>query len=192
MLLGTGVFSLLAGFGVSRLGYYTPFMIAGTIVLSIGAGLITTWGLSTGQAAWIGYQVILGAGAGLGIQQAHTAAQTVLADADVPTGAVVIIFAQLLGGTISISVAENVFENRLLVNLRRSLPQSDAKAILDAGATNIRSIVLPKDLPIVLQAYTQALTSTYYVATGLVSSSIVGAVLTEWKSIKNKMQAEEE
>ena len=165
-------------------------MIAGAIVLSVGTGLITTWSVSTPEAAWIGYQIVLGAGAGLGIQQAHTAAQTVLADADVPTGAVVIIFAQLLGGTLFISVAENVFESRLLANLRHTMPRTDPRAILAGGATNVRSAVQPNDLPAVLEAYSRALTSAYYVATGLAASSSIGAFATQWKSIKKKRKTE--
>lgn len=163
-------------------------MIAGAVVLSIGIGMITTWGVSTSKGAWVGYQVLLG----LGIQQAHTAAQTVLADDDVPTGAVVLIFAQLLGGTLFISVAENVSENRLIDNLRRSVLRSDSKTILSAGATNLRTIVTPKDLPLISRAYSQALTSAYYVATGLAVLSTIGALATEWRSIKGKKEDEGE
>ncbi|THC91293.1 hypothetical protein EYZ11_009243 [Aspergillus tanneri] len=56
----------------------------------------------------LGYQVIFGAGAVLGPQQAHTTAQAVLESTDVPTGAVALIFAQILGGSIWLSVAQNV------------------------------------------------------------------------------------
>ncbi|MCJ1307148.1 hypothetical protein MMC25_000794 [Agyrium rufum] len=155
-IFGVVVFSFVAGFGVSRFGCYTPFMIAGSMVLSIGTGLITKWKPLTGAGEWTGYQFLLGAGGGLAIQQAHSAAQTVLSNADVPTGAVVIIFAQILGGTLFISVADAVFTNR------------------------------PQYLTQVLDAYNAAVTTTFYVAVALAAASMMGALGTEWRSVKGR------
>src|SRR3569833_624009 len=137
--LGTVLFSFVAGFGVSVTGYYTPYMIFGAALLVISAALATTWELSSPAAKWIGSQVLFSAGAGLGSQQAHTAAQTVLAAADVPTGAVVLIFAQILGGTVWISVAQNILTRQLLKGLATSVPDLAPKSILDTGATGLRS-----------------------------------------------------
>ncbi|KAI1494366.1 hypothetical protein F5X96DRAFT_617618 [Biscogniauxia mediterranea] len=43
------------------------------------------------------------------IQQAHTAAPTVLKAPDLPTGTVVLIFAHIMGGTIMLPVAQSSF-----------------------------------------------------------------------------------
>jgi hypothetical protein len=177
---------LIAGIGVSRLGYYTPFMITGSFLLSIGAGLITAWTPASPAAMWIGYQILIAAGAGLGIQQAHTAAQTVLADSDVPTGAVVIIFAQILGGTVFISAAQSIFSNRLICGLQTAAPYLDPKIIISTGATSLKGVVAKDDLPAVLDAYNSALAQTFYIAAALATLSFVGAVMTEWRSVKKK------
>lgn len=50
-----------------KFGYYVPFMIANGVIMSIGAGLITTFTSKTIHARWIGYQVIFGYGLGLGM-----------------------------------------------------------------------------------------------------------------------------
>jgi len=75
LILGLVIISILAGVGVTVLGYYTPFMYAATILMSIGAGLLTTFKTNTGSAEWIGYQAIFGIGCGFGMQQTLIAVQ---------------------------------------------------------------------------------------------------------------------
>jgi hypothetical protein len=52
----------------SKLGYYLPWVIVGNILTSIGNGLLSTLSPHTPTARWIGYQVLLGAGRGSGLQ----------------------------------------------------------------------------------------------------------------------------
>lgn len=95
-VLSLVVGSILAGATITRLGYYTPFMIACSVISSIGAGLITTWKVDTGHAEWIGYQVLWGFGFGIGMQQAGLAAQAVLGVKDAATGISLVFFAQTI------------------------------------------------------------------------------------------------
>ena len=160
-------------------------MIAGSLLLAAGSGLISTWKIDTASATWIGYQILLGAGGGLGIQQAHTAAQTVLGIDDVPTGAVVIIFSQILGGAILISVAQNVFTNRLLFNLKKIVPGFDPMIAFATGATSLRSAVDAEFIAGVVLAYNLAVTQTFYASLALASLALIGAMGMEWRSIKD-------
>ncbi|KAI1926777.1 hypothetical protein LOZ23_003588 [Ophidiomyces ophidiicola] len=182
--LGTVVFSVVAGIGVAKSGYYTPFMILGAALLVTGASLMTTWQVSSSAAQWIGYQIIFSAGAGLGIQQSHTAAQTVLAPVDVPVGAVVIIFAQILGGAVWLSVAQNVLTSKLLEGLKNSVPGLDPKVVIDKGATGFRDTAGPRFLGDVLKVYNLALTKTIYCGVALAATALLSSVGMEWKSIK--------
>lgn len=193
--------SITAGAAVQRLGYYTPFMIACSVISSIGAGLITTWKVNTGHAEWIGYQVLWGFGFGLGMQQSGLAAQAVLGVKDAPTGISLVFFAQTIvscpqipqpcslltfavqGGAIFTSVCQNVLNNKLVEGLTH-LSSSSPEAIVRTGATELRSVVSAQDLPLVLQAYNKALITAFYVGLGLSCASIIGALAIEWKSIK--------
>ncbi|KAJ4390722.1 hypothetical protein N0V93_004320 [Gnomoniopsis smithogilvyi] len=188
LTLGTVVFSFVAGFGVSRTGYYTPFMIAGAACLVIGSVMTTTFKTTSSAAQWISYQIPLAAGAGLGIQQAHTAAQTVLAADDVPTGAVVLIFAQIIGGTIWLSVAQNVLTNQLVHSLVGLVPNLDADAILAMGATGLRSAVATEYLEAVEKAYNSALTKVFFCSVALAAGALVASLGMEWRSIKKKSE----
>ncbi|KAH8694979.1 putative efflux pump antibiotic resistance protein [Talaromyces proteolyticus] len=188
LVLSLVVGTIMAGVLVSKLGYFTPFMFLGTIFMSIGAGLLTTFTTTTNHPMWIGYQVILGLGIGFGMQQPSLAAQTILERKDVPTGASLMMLFQSLGGAIFLAVAQTVFDNGLVNRVQESLSgehgQNIAQLVLQAGATGIRNLVSPADLPAVLVAYNSAITKAFYVAVGLSCASIFGALFMEWVSVK--------
>lgn len=177
--------SIFAGGCTQRFGYYAPFMIAGAVIVPIAAGLFTTFHTDTGHAKWIGYQVLIGFGIGLGMQQSAMAAQTCLPKIDVPTGVSLMIFGQQFGGAVFVSVGQNILSSRLISRLAAAkIPGLDPGIVVNAGATNIRSVVRPEYLNAVLQAYNQAVTTVFDVAVGTACLLVVGALFMEWKSIK--------
>lgn len=186
LILGLVLMSILSGGAVTVLGYYTPWMIASSILMSIGVGLLSTLEVDSGHAKWIGYQIIYGFGVGFGMQQPIIAAQTVLKLEDVPVGTSLIIFMQTLGGALFISVAQNIFTNRLVSNLLEKVPTLDPLIVLQTGATSLKDAVNADLLPDVLLAYNDALTQTFYVSLALAALSIFGSAGIEWKSVKGK------
>jgi hypothetical protein len=179
--------SVIAGAAVTMWGYYTPFMIAGSVLASIGYGLTTTFTPDTGSGAWIGYQILLGAGIGIGFQQPLIAVQTVLDIDDVPTGASLTIFLQTLGGALFVAVSQNVFANKLVEYVAAYVPEiPDPTFVLGLGATRVQEVVDPAFLPGVTLAFNNALTQTFMVFAGLSAVSILGAMFVEWKSVKGK------
>ncbi|KAJ1327417.1 MFS multidrug transporter [Microdochium nivale] len=186
MMLANILGSILAGAMVTTLGYYVPFMLASTLAMSVGAGLMTTLAPSSPASAWIGYQVVLGLGPGLGFQQPLIAVQTVLDMADVPTGTALIVFLQSLGGALFVAVGQTVFANGLARELVLRLPGIDPALILSSGATNLKNILSPDQLVQAIAAYNTALTSTFFVGVGLAVAMLIGSSLVEWKSVKGK------
>lgn len=53
---------------VNKVGYYIPVTLFAAVLLSVGSGLIATFSPSTPTGKWIGYQILYGAGRGLGLQ----------------------------------------------------------------------------------------------------------------------------
>ncbi|KAJ7615231.1 major facilitator superfamily domain-containing protein [Mycena polygramma] len=186
MILSMVISSLIGGAGITVLGYYTPFMVLSSVRMAIGAGLISTFEVNTGHAHWIGYQIIFGLGAGFGSQQPIIAAQTVLSQEDIPTGTSIMIFAQVLGGSVFASVGQNVFTNKLKDQLASLVPSLDPTIVLKVGATSIRDAIDAADLPAVLAVYNNALVSGFYVAVAMACLSLGGALAMEWKSVKGK------
>ncbi|KAK9365306.1 major facilitator superfamily domain-containing protein [Lipomyces kononenkoae] len=186
LVLSLVVLSLVCGGTVTAIGHYVPMLFLSSILSSIGAGLLTTFTVNTAHPQWIGYQVIYGAGIGAGMQMPLLAAQVVLKLDDVPVGTALIVFAQTLGGALFVSVAQNVFSNRLVSGVIQAAPGLDPKLVISAGATNIGTMIPSQYVAGVQIAYNRALTETWYVAVAMSCLSIIGAIGMEWKSVKGQ------
>lgn len=115
--------------------------IASSILASIGAGLISLFKVNTGHAEWIGFQVVFGAGVGMGLQQSLITTQTVLDIKDVPTGTATVVFAQIFGEALFLSIAQTVSTNKLLSGLKSLVPDLDPHSVLSTGATSLASTI---------------------------------------------------
>ena len=73
------------------------------------------------------------------------------------------IFFNSLGGAISISVAQNIFTNTLIQEIPKRTHDTDPATIIAAGATHIREVTPPGQLPGVLEAYNLAITRAFIV-----------------------------
>jgi hypothetical protein len=185
-ILGLVVVSIIGGGLVTYLGYYTPFMLLSSVLMTVGAGLLTTFEVDTGSPKWIGYQFIFGAGVGFGMQQPLIAVQTALPKADIAIGTAIIMFSQTLGGALFISVGQNVFTNQLIKNLASVVPDLNSAIVRNSGATELKNVISPDFLSGVLVAYNQTLTQVFYVSVATAALSIVGAAVVEWRSMKGK------
>lgn len=187
LVLSLVVSSIIAGILTQKTGYYVPQLIACSIIMAIGAGLLTMLEVGTGHGKWIGYQVVFGFGLGLGMQQAGMAAQASLGKKDVMTGVSLMFFIQGLGGSIFISIAQQIFDHTLLKNLG-SVANLDPSVILQAGATQLRDLVVAADLEPILIAYNGALTNVFIIPVACAAASIVAGLTMEWRSIKGMKQ----
>ncbi|KAI3294450.1 hypothetical protein DTO002I6_4619 [Penicillium roqueforti] len=174
------IFSTSGGALTSLAGCHAPFACLSVILIATGSGLLSTLEVHTGAGKWIGYQILFGAGSGLGIQTALTTAQA-LPVADIAIGTAIIMFCQNLMGSIMVSVAQNVFTNELVRYLAEEVDGIDAQAVLSMGATEISDHIPSDQYGTVLKAYNKALTHTFYVAVGLSSAAVMGAVCLRWK-----------
>ena len=115
------------------------------------------------------------------------AVQTVLEMNDVSTGTALMVFMQTLGGALFVSIAQNVFANKLVQYVAELAPGfGDAENILALGATSVQKTVDKSLLPGVTLAYNNALTDVFMVFVAMAVVSIFGALLVEWKSVKGK------
>ncbi|KAI0533267.1 major facilitator superfamily domain-containing protein [Xylaria digitata] len=180
------VASISNGIFITKIGYYTPTMIAGTAICTIGGGLLTTLQLDTGMSKWVGYQVLYGFGQGLCFQAPNLAAQTVLPKADVSIGASLMFFSQILGGAIFISVGQNVLNNQLLQRLV-GLPGFSPALIQSGGATTLIDSFPAEYRHDVLVAYNESLRTVFRVGLILAALSVIGAAFMEWRSVKKEV-----
>ena len=189
MMISTTVGNIAGGAFVSVTGYYTPMMYALPPIASVGAGLMTTWTVDVSTGRWIGFQILFGLGIGLGMQQGMVAAQASLPLADTAIGTALQVFAQMFGGSLFVSVAQNVF----ITGLLRGLATVDdlgmaPQAVVDAGATSIDGLF--RDSPLLLAEvklqYNDAVIWTFRIALIMTCLSALGAIFVEWRSVKGK------
>ncbi|PYI00169.1 MFS general substrate transporter [Aspergillus ellipticus CBS 707.79] len=184
----SNVFGIITASSLTTVfGYTAPFFIISSIVMSIGAGLLTTFTVDVSQAKWAGFLFVYGLGVGFGFQQGGIAAQAVLPLSKVSVGTATVMFVQMLGGSLFVSAAENVFTKHLISNLSAlNIAGLDPAEVVGAGATSFRSLVSAEDMPAVLVAYNDALVKVFQLALIMSCLSIFGAVGIEWRSMKGK------
>jgi hypothetical protein len=189
-VLSVVIGAISSGIIISKTGYYSPFFLISSILMPVGAGLLSTFTINTGAAKWIGYQILFGISLGFGSQQPINVVQTVLARIDVSTGTAIIFFIRFLGAAIFVPVAENIFLNQLVKKLQ-NLPGISTEAITNGGATELRSLASGADLNTLLIDYNAAIMDVFYMCTATSAITIFGAVLVEWKSLKEAAKAEQ-
>jgi MFS family permease len=188
LIISVVITSISSGIFVSKVGYYAPCFIFSSILMAIGAGLMSTFTLTTGHAKWIGYQAVFGLGVGFGMQQPINVVQTVLDRSDISTGSAVVMFTRFLGSSLFLPVAENIFLSRLTSQL--SSLDISSQDVLDGGATKLRELVNGQDLTELLYDYNRAIVDIFYMVVATSSLTIIGSCLVGFKSLKSKAAGE--
>lgn len=184
---------LLSGFLTTKIGYYMPWIWTSSVLMSVGAGLLTLLRVDSNTSRWVGYQILFAIGSGFGLQQPFLTAQAVLPLEEISTGSAFMLWAQLGGAAIFVSVAQNVFTNHLVRGVTDlSIPGLDARLLVNLGATQFRQIVPAGDLGRVLEAYDGALVKAYQVGLIMACLSVIGPAGMKWVNVKQKPKADKE
>jgi hypothetical protein len=178
--------TILSGGLVSKLGALNPWINFGTILMSVGVGLYSTFAVDTGAGAWIGYQILQGVGFGCVAQMPVVAVQTSLPPEQVPVALAIVAFAQFFGGAIFVAIAQTVFQNVLISELSTLAPEIDAQALLLAGSGAVRDTVAPEILPVVLESFNKAIISVFYLAAGTSTLAFLVSWGIPWINVKGK------
>jgi hypothetical protein len=186
MLLSVVVGSITTGLLVSRIGYYTPFLIFGVCLTAIGAGLLTTLEVGTTKGKWIGFQILYGFGFSACSQAPNMAAQTVLRREDVSIGASLMFFGLQLFGAIFTSVSLNVLDNQLAKRLV-GIPGISPRLIQSTGVTEILNLIPTKYHAAALVAYNNSLRVCFQIGLIMACLSLLGALGMEWHTVRKNI-----
>lgn len=190
LMLSSVLTSILAGVYVTIVGHYTPLIIGATALMTVGAGLVTTFDIDTVFRKWFGYQIIVGLGSGVGFNVPLVAVQTVLSMEDIPIGSVTVMFFQTLGAALFIAVGQAVFQNGLIDGLKKYASELDPEVMVNTGATAIRGVLektgQEDQLTNALKAYVNGLQDNYRVVVACSVVAVLMACLFEWKSVKKE------
>lgn len=189
MVLGFLLAMLAQGSGVTIVGYYVPFMLAGSVLMPVFAGLLTTLTVDTELARILVYSGLYGFAGGIGFQGPQSAVQTALPAADASIGLAVMLFAQNFGPAVFIAAAQSIFTNRLEENLQGLVPGLNATTIESMGLGDLKGELgsgSVGDLRSVLTGLDRSLMQTWYLTVALTCVTMIGSVGMEWRSVKQK------
>ncbi|KAG9768415.1 MFS transporter, partial [Aureobasidium melanogenum] len=168
--------SFVSGGMITRFGQYLPFFYLSSVLTSVGAGLISTFWVDTGHSKWIGYQVIFGSGLGLGVQLPITVVQLSCSREDIAAATSLMVFCQILGGAIFISVAQTAITQSLRHGLQQALPDIASTLLKNLTATQLVSQVPPAQAPVVRRVFNEAMRSEWHIAAGMAAGTIIAAL----------------
>lgn len=157
-------------------------MWVGPLILAAGGGLYQLVRPDSPRGQWIGFQILSGLGYGSCSQMPILAVQVVLNKSDIPTGLVMIMFFQMLGGALAPSVGQNLFTDGLLQNLSK-VRGIDSAAVVAAGASGFRAIVPPELMNAVVGAFNAALKNVFWVALATPALAWITSWAMEWKQL---------
>lgn len=180
-----GVMSALAGFFIRKTGKYTPPIIGGFALMTLGYGLFIDLGATPNWPKIVLYQIVLGLGVGPNFQSPLIALQNTVQGRDVASATGTYMFIRQLATSISIVVGGVIFNSAMqnqAAGLVGALGQETADLLTATSAAS--SVAKVAQLPepqrsIAQDAYWQALRTMFifYVAwagLGLFISFFVG------------------
>ncbi|CAK7199290.1 hypothetical protein SEUCBS139899_001965 [Sporothrix eucalyptigena] len=181
-----------SGILVTKLGYIPPFSIFAALLFSIGSGLYTLLQPGTSEANWVGFQIISGFGRGFGFQMPIVAVQHAVSPEELSAGMAFIVWCQYLGPAILLTLFNTVFDTKLESNLHKYTPNTNAAAVLEAGATGFRNVVTSAEIPGILKAYSDSLDIVFYMVLAVSLVCFCSAWGMSWNDIRKSKQVLEE
>ncbi|KIW12121.1 hypothetical protein PV08_09395 [Exophiala spinifera] len=188
LVLGASIFTVMSGGLLTVWGEYIPLMAVGSILASVGSGLLYTLEIDSGSGKWIGYQALVGIGLGLIFQIPVIVGQAVVTPSDLSSVSAIILFFQTVGGAIFISAGQSGFTNKMLEEIPKRAPGVDSGLVVATGATELRKVFDAAQLPGILSAYMEGLRVPFAIAIACACVTFLLSFAPRWESIKGKVK----
>ncbi|KZT41235.1 ABC transporter [Sistotremastrum suecicum HHB10207 ss-3] len=156
----------ISGAVINHFGRYWHALVISPLVFSVGSGLLSTIGPESSLAKLVGFQVICGIGIGGALQNTYLVphAEYDKEKEHIAQGSAIVMFAQLIGGLLGISVAGALFENQLARYLHLLVPDlsPETAAALHQSVSVI--FTLPDEVRrATIEAYVQSLDKVFLI-----------------------------
>ncbi|HEX4011786.1 MAG TPA: MFS transporter [Solirubrobacteraceae bacterium] len=188
---GLLITSIVSGQLISRTGRYRAFPIAGTAVMVVGLGLLSTMGPHTSRLTASAFMFILGLGLGSVMQVLVLAVQNAVDYKDLGVATSGATLFRSIGGSVGTAVLGSIFANRLSAELTSVLPRSAAGSLGTGASLNTTAL---KRLPApihdaYLTAFTSALSTVFVVAACVAAVAFLLSWLLEQRPLREAITA---
>ncbi|KAG8160788.1 hypothetical protein KVR01_009052 [Diaporthe batatas] len=176
---------ILGGIIVDKIGFFNPIMMLGGTLTSVASGVLTTISLSTSKSRLMGYSALAGLG-GLALQQPLTAAHNAVGKGPLsPSAMSLMLFSNMVGSSAGLAIAQAIFMGQLKATLS-SVPGVRAEDIINSGASELRDLVDPQQLPRVMRLYNKSLTKVFFIGVGTAICMFGAGLFARWHRTTNK------
>jgi MFS transporter, DHA2 family, glioxin efflux transporter len=101
------------------------------------------------------------------------------------------VVVQTFGGAFLVSAGESAFEATLTKKLRALDPSVSPIEVIGTGATDVRTVFAPADIPFILRAYVGGIQTAFIVAIAMAGACTVIAFGAKWQKLQPAPKAEE-
>jgi EmrB/QacA subfamily drug resistance transporter len=147
MIAGLLISSTVSGILITKYGRWKNFLVAGSILVVLGFGLLSTIDHETNMVLLGIFLFVLGVGIGMTMQNLVLAVQNTVAATDLGAASSAVAFFRSLGGTIGVSVLGAVLSTRVGDLIREGLASTPGAAEAagggDVGLANLASAPAP-------------------------------------------------
>ncbi|KAJ5997669.1 Major facilitator superfamily domain general substrate transporter [Penicillium canescens] len=139
-ILSTSIATFLSSAVVTKVGYYQPFLLAGSILATIGAGLIYTFDLTSGLGPIIGYQILYGTGTGLSVQIPVVVAGALSSTDDQAITMATVLFFQFISAAYGVGSTDSIMNNLLLKSIPKYMKGINPEEVIAAGSSGLEQV----------------------------------------------------
>lgn len=200
-IIAVTISTILSGAFISSTGLYQPLLIGGSVVATIGAGLLFMLDTNTGTGKWIGYQIVAGLGWGTSFQIPMIAVQGSVAPRDLAsaTGMLLckstlastssgsqltsLLVFQGLGGAFVVAGAQSAFINQMVLYVMAKAPEVSKETLVLTGATAIRTAFPTEQQPIIIDGYMQGLHAAFALCIAATGVATLISLGVRWKRL---------
>ena len=173
MMAGIMIATTMAGRLIARTGVIKPYILAGTIVLVAGFGLLASIDHRTNLGLIATGMLLVGIGVGLTVQNLVLVVQNSVASGDLGSASGGVTFFRSLGGTIGVSVLGAVLANRVSATVTERLAAAGTQS---ASGSSLDLKVLPAPVrEIVRAAYGDATGRIFLIAAIIAAIGVIAA-----------------
>ncbi|MTE21726.1 MFS transporter [Streptomyces sp. TRM43335] len=177
MMLGVLLSSSISGRMVSRSGHVKPYIVTGTVVLTLGFTVLATIDHRTSLVVVGLGMFAVGTGVGMSMQNLVLVVQNTVPLSELGAASGAITFFRSLGGTVGVSVLGAVLANQVATDIADGLARLgiDAGGGTGGGATLDLAGMPPAVREVVRTAYGEATGHIFLVSTAIAVVSVIAA-----------------
>lgn len=168
------IFCVANGGVMSSTGWYFPWFVVGGVFTIIGSALLYTVDEHSSEASVYGYSVLAAIGGGSFVQAGFSVAQAKVGTVKIPEAIGFVTLAQLLGGTLSLAIADAVFLNEATSSIQDILPNVPRGEIVGAVSgvgSQLFKTLDPTTRESVIHEVVQAMSKAYIL--GITAGAVV-------------------